>query len=354
MIGCDESGPLALEPGGRSFPSRQLTPVGLPADRRCDLVVEPLFYRDDQLGFVVFEADPHLEEECEILREQIAGALKRSELYRHAEAGAASCRRGAASGRGSQPAQEPLPLHRQPRTAHAAEPHRRHHRDAAARAAPPSGGPARALRRDLRSIRTGAQHLARLISDVLDLASSQAGELHLGCEPLHLGDVLAQVDMLGEAMAREKGLSWQSDIPADLPVVWGDRTRLQQVVLNLVSNAIKFTERGYVRLWAEVGRQQVLVAVTDSGMGIAPDEQGFIFDEFRRSERAAQRGYGGMGLGLAISRRLVMLHGGKIGVLSTGADRAGSTFYFTLPAMQADAGAAAGAEDRAGTVLAAD
>ena len=103
------------------------------------------------------------------------------------------------------------------------------------------------------------------------------------------------------------------------------------MVLNLVSNAIKFTEQGYVRLWAEAGKQQVVVAVTDSGMGIPSDEQEFIFDEFRQSERAARRGYGGMGLGLAISRRLVALHGGKIGVLSTGADGAGSTFYFTLP-----------------------
>ena len=132
-------------------------------------------------------------------------------------------------------------------------------------------------------------------------------------------------------MAREKGLQWRADIPARLPAVMGDRTRLQQVVLNLISNAVKFTERGGISLWADLGKEEVLVAITDSGVGIALAEQEVIFDEFRRSERTSRRGYGGMGLGLAISRRIVDLHGGKIGVISSGADGAGSTFYFTLP-----------------------
>jgi signal transduction histidine kinase/AraC-like DNA-binding protein/DNA-binding LytR/AlgR family response regulator len=350
VMGCDEGRALALEPGGRPFSSRQLTPLDLPVERRCDLVVEPLFYRDEQLGFVVFEAGPDLEEECEILCEQIAGALKRSELYRQAE----QARRVAEEGRRLAEEANQLksrflstvshelrtPLSLIVGTIEMLLRERRRRDDLPI-----------AYQRDLRSIHTSAQHLARLISDVLDLASSQVGELRLVNEPVRLSEVLAQATMLGEVMAQEKNLSWESDIPADLPVVWGDRTRLQQVVLNLIGNAVKFTEQGYVRLWAEAGKHRLVVAVTDSGMGIPLAEQEFIFDEFRQSERAARRGYGGMGLGLAISKRLVELHGGVIGVLSTGADGAGSTFFFTLPVMQMDAETATGGEERTGTVL---
>jgi len=349
VMACDEGGLLPLEPGGRPFAPRQLTPLGLPADRRCDLVVEPLFYRDGQLGFAVFEADPHLEEACAILAEQISGAIKRSQLYRQAE----QARQVAEEGR--RLAEEANLLKSRFLSTVSHELRTPLSLIVGTIEMLLSGQGQRAdlpaaCQRDLESIRTSAQHLAHLIGDVLDLASSQAGELRLTCEPLRLDEVLGQVTTLGEALAREKGLAWQSDIPADLPLVWADRTRLQQVVLNLIGNAVKFTEQGYVRLWAERGKQQVVIAVTDSGMGIPAAEQEFIFDEFRQSERVAQRGCGGMGLGLAISRRLVELHGGKIGVLSTGAEGAGSTFYFTLPTMEADA-ATVPTQDRTATVL---
>ncbi len=351
IMACDESGLLTLEPGGRSFPTRQLVRTALPADRRCDLVVEPLFYRDEQLGFVVFEADPRLEEECDILREQIAGALKRSELYRQAE----QARCVAEEGRRLAEEANQLKSRFLSTVSHELRTPLSLIVGTIEMLLRERGGRQTdlptAYQRDLRSIRTSAQHLARLISDVLDLASSQAGELRLISEPLNLSNVLSQATMLGETMAREKGLAWESDIPTDLPVVWGDRTRLQQVVLNLISNAVKFTEQGYVRLWAEASKHRVVVAVTDSGMGIPAVEQEFIFDEFRQSKRAARRGYGGIGLGLAISRRLIELHGGAIGVLSTGADGAGSTFFFTLPILQGTTCGLSGGEDWAETVL---
>ena len=104
--------------------------------------------------------------------------------------------------------------------------------------------------------------------------------------------------------------------------------------LNLVSNAIKFTAKGEVRLQVEELAGTVRVSVSDTGIGLPPEEQALVFDEFGRSERASAGGYGGLGLGLAICKRLVELHGGQIGVQSSGQEGDGSTFYFTLPTVQ--------------------
>ena len=204
---------------------------------------------------------------------------------------------------------------------------------------------------DVRNIRASAHHLSRLISDVLDLASSQAGELRLACKPLNLREVLEEAVVLGELIVQEKGLAWRTTIPQHLPLIRGDRTRLRQVILNLVSNAVKFTERGGVSLSVEVGDQAVTVSVSDTGLGIPAEEQQAIFDEFRRSERTVARGYGGIGLGLAITRRVVELHGGQIGVRSTGEEGAGSTFYFTLPVMEEEAATIETTQPRPQTVL---
>lgn len=183
-------------------------------------------------------------------------------------------------------------------------------------------------------IHTSAQHLGRLIRDVLDLASSDAGQLRLTCEPLDLAEALQMVAETGRQLCAEKGLEWRVDIHARLPRIWGDRTRLQQVVLNLVSNAIKFTSQGWVELRLRQQEERLEVSVRDTGLGIAPEEQPWIFDEFRQSERTASRGYGGLGLGLAICKRLVELHNGQIAVESTGREGEGSNFYFHLPILE--------------------
>jgi signal transduction histidine kinase/DNA-binding LacI/PurR family transcriptional regulator/AraC-like DNA-binding protein len=346
MVAYDRQGRIALETEGRRFPARQLVPEGLlRAERRHSLVVEPLYFRQDQLGFVLFEADPGKEEVYELLRGQISGALKRTQLVAHnIELYNEAVKARVAAEDGRRLAEEAnqlksrflatvshelrTPLSLIVGTIEMMQREEQMRESLERTDTLPAGH-----LRDLASIHSSAQHLARLISDVLDLASSQAGELRLVKEPLRLSDVLAEVVVLAEPMARERGLAWQSDIPTELARVLGDRTRLQQVALNLVSNAIKFTEQGAVSLWVDVGRRNVVVAVSDTGMGIPVDEQESIFDEFRQSDRSARRGYGGMGLGLAISRRLVELHGGYIGLLSSGTDGAGSTFYFTLPIM---------------------
>lgn len=184
---------------------------------------------------------------------------------------------------------------------------------------------------ELMRIHASAQHLDGLIRDVLDLASSQVGQLRLVREPLDLRQALEVVLMIGQQMTQDKGLVWSTQIPESLPQVLGDRTRLRQVALNLVSNAVRFTSTGEVRLVIETAPGEVRVFVSDTGIGVPAEERESIFDEFRQSERTSARGYGGLGLGLAISRRLVEMHGGTMGVTSSGIEGEGATFYFTLP-----------------------
>jgi DNA-binding response OmpR family regulator len=177
--------------------------------------------------------------------------------------------------------------------------------------------------------------LGGLIGDVLDLASSDAGQLRLNKDILELADVLNIISESGRQLASDKGLSWQADIPESGPWVLGDRTRLRQVALNLVNNAIKFTASGEVSLKVETRDGTVTVSVHDTGLGIPPEEQDAIFNEFDRSQRSVLLGYSGLGLGLSICKRLIEMHEGTIGVHSTGEEGAGSTFYFTLPIVQA-------------------
>ncbi|MBN1921923.1 MAG: substrate-binding domain-containing protein [Anaerolineae bacterium] len=189
-------------------------------------------------------------------------------------------------------------------------------------------------RKDIEQISANAQHLGGLIGDVLDLASSDAGQLRLNYAYVDVGATLRMVAETGRQMAEAKGLDWNTRLPDTGPWVWGDRTRLRQVVLNLIDNAVKFTAQGQVFLGLESTADTVTVTVRDTGLGIPTVEQDEIFGEFRRSERSRVRGYRGLGLGLAICKRLVEMHGGVIGVHSTGEEGSGSVFYFTLPVVE--------------------
>jgi signal transduction histidine kinase len=132
-----------------------------------------------------------------------------------------------------------------------------------------------------------------------------------------------------EALAAEKQLALEVDVPADLPHGRGDERRLTQVLTNLVGNAIKFTDAGSVSIRASVADSSFLVAVSDTGVGIAPEDRERIFEEFQQVDSSSTRKKGGTGLGLAIARRIVELHGGRIWVESSLGR--GTTFYFTLP-----------------------
>ncbi|MEJ5315199.1 MAG: substrate-binding domain-containing protein [Anaerolinea sp.] len=187
------------------------------------------------------------------------------------------------------------------------------------------------IRRDLERIHAYAQHLGGLLGDVIDLASSDAGQLRLQFEAVNLGETLRVVAESGNQLALDKGLTWRAELPENGPWVWGDRVRLRQIALNLVNNAVKFTATGEVSLSVSTEDGQVCISVRDTGMGISPEEQARIFDTFYRSERSVEGGYPGLGLGLAICKTLVEMHGGRIEVSSSGVPGEGATFTVKLP-----------------------
>lgn len=189
-------------------------------------------------------------------------------------------------------------------------------------------------RKDVEGIHAYSQHLGGLIGDVIDLATSDAGQLRLNHEYIDLVQSLRIVAESGSQLAADKGLRWEADLPGTEVWVWGDQVRLRQVALNLINNAVKFTTSGYVSFRIEHDSEFVTVTVQDTGLGIPDDEQQAIFDEFRQSNRSISLGYSGIGLGLAISKRLVEMHGGSISVFSTGEEGAGATFAFRLPIAQ--------------------
>jgi signal transduction histidine kinase len=181
----------------------------------------------------------------------------------------------------------------------------------------------------LERIQQNGRHLLGLINAVLDLSKIEAGQLMLQPADYSMRELALGVISATEALAAEKKLALEVDVPADLPPGRGDERRLTQVLMNLVGNAIKFTDAGSVRIRATVEDGSFLVAVTDTGVGIAAEDQKRIFEEFQQVDTSSTRRKGGTGLGLAIARRIVELHGGRIWVES--APGQGTTFHFTLP-----------------------
>ncbi len=181
----------------------------------------------------------------------------------------------------------------------------------------------------LERVQNNGRHLLGLINDVLDLSKIEAGQLTLTVEPYSVIDMVATVLSATESLARTKGLALGSVVAPGLPTGTGDARRLTQVLLNLVGNAIKFTDSGSVEVRAIQTDDRFELSVVDSGFGIAPADQARIFDEFQQVDNSSTRKKGGTGLGLSISRKIVELHGGRIGVESEVGK--GSTFKVTIP-----------------------
>ncbi len=186
---------------------------------------------------------------------------------------------------------------------------------------------------DLTSIYNSGQHLLGLINDILDLSRIEAGKIELSFDRVYLGDIFEGVLATTRGLVRDKSIELHKNVPADLPPVRADATRVRQVLLNLCSNAAKFTERGAITLSASVlpTESVVQISVTDTGQGIPAHEMDKLFERFSQLDGSPTRRAGGTGLGLNISRHLVELHGGRIWAESAGVPGRGSTFSFTLP-----------------------
>ncbi len=183
-------------------------------------------------------------------------------------------------------------------------------------------------------IQSNGRHLLGLINDILDLSKLEAGELALTLENYIMRDVIETVVGATGSLAERKGLYLKANIEPDLPLGRGDERRLNQVLMNLVSNAIKFTDTGGVTVSARLAGDSFELTVEDTGPGIAPEDQARIFQPFQQVDDTATRLKGGTGLGLSISRRFVEMHGGAISVSSTLGS--GSAFRVILP-IRADA-----------------
>ena len=181
----------------------------------------------------------------------------------------------------------------------------------------------------LERVQKSGRHLLGLINDVLDLSKIEAGQLALQLTDYSFSDVVQAVASSVGSLAAEKQLELTVDVAPDLPMGRGDERRITQVLLNLVGNAIKFTDKGKVAVRVSASDGAFLAAVTDTGPGIKKEDQERIFEEFQQSDSALTKGKTGTGLGLAIAKRIVELHGGRIWVESTLGE--GSTFYLRIP-----------------------
>jgi len=185
------------------------------------------------------------------------------------------------------------------------------------------------MREVLERVDKSGRHLLGLINDILDLSKIEAGQLTLALTAYSMDGVAQAVATSVGALAAEKKLGFDLVMADDLPIGQGDERRLTQVLLNLVGNAIKFTDAGKVVVRVGTSGDAYVVSVTDTGPGIAEADREKIFEEFQQADTTRAKAKGGTGLGLAISRHIVEMHGGRLWVESSLGE--GSTFSFTVP-----------------------
>jgi signal transduction histidine kinase/DNA-binding NarL/FixJ family response regulator len=187
----------------------------------------------------------------------------------------------------------------------------------------------------VRTIKTSGENLLRIINDVLDISKIESGMMTFECQPISIKEIFSSLNIMLSQRAMEKGLKLNFSYHKDLPdIVAGDPTRLTQIIINLVGNAIKFTEKGSIDVFVKVveSKREVYMfefTVKDTGIGIAEEKQSRIFERFAQAETHTTRHYGGTGLGLSISKQLIELQGGTISVKSKIGE--GTSFIFTIP-----------------------
>ncbi|NMB88454.1 MAG: substrate-binding domain-containing protein, partial [Chloroflexi bacterium] len=322
VLAYTEQGRSALGPEGRRFQARQLVPLDLlPHHRRYSMVVEPLYFQEKSIGYILFEIGPQNGDVYELLRGNLSSAIQGAALFqeiRHARYVAEKAdhiktrllanvshelrtplniilgyTRGALQSLGS------CDLEARP-----------------------------GLAEDLQHIQDHAEHQLRVINDLLDLSRAEIDELDLAIELIDPRPLLAEAFHSMAGQPAHVGLAWKLDLPERLPLIRADAVRLRQILLNLLSNARKFTASGQISLGAEVEPPDVHFWVSDTGLGIPVDQQERIFEPFVTVEHDHHIS-GGIGLGLSITRHLVALHGGQL-TLESEPGR-GSTFHIRLP-----------------------
>ena len=185
------------------------------------------------------------------------------------------------------------------------------------------------LKDPLNDVQINGRHLLRLINEVLDLAKIEAGHMELALDDYSPPELISAVRTSLRSLAEEKGLRFVTDVAADVPIARGDSGRLTQCLMNLTGNALKFTRSGEVCIGAARQGDELVYRVSDTGIGIPPEEIDNVFAEFRQVDATVTRKFGGTGLGLSISKKFIEMHGGRIWVESRVG--VGSTFFFSVP-----------------------
>ena len=315
---------LYIDPVGIRFPTTQLVPAGmLPKNQVLAYDVEALYYQEDQIGFVLFEIGPREGDVYTTLRGHLSTALKSAELVQvaldaEAKAKKADQLKTNLLANVSHELRTPINIILGLSQTALSSPN------------PYGIELPDQLIRDLEYIYESGEHLVRLINDLLDMSRAEIGELDLRFEPVTPRALLKEAyDTFKESYSnKQKDINFLLDIPEHLPLLYADPVRLRQILLNLLSNAFKFTKRGKIILGAEVQLPHLHMWVSDTGTGISPELQEHIFEPFVKSEHPGQH-RGGVGLGLSITRRLVALHGGSV-VLDSQPGQ-GSTFHVYIP-----------------------
>jgi len=183
--------------------------------------------------------------------------------------------------------------------------------------------------KDLHAVYTNGKHLLELINDLLDLSKIEAGKVELSYQEFTVSDLLAVVIPTVEQLARQKGLTLTYFVAPAIDNLYADKAKTRQVLINILGNAVKFTNEGSVKFDVAESDSDFIFSVTDTGIGIKKEDLEVIFDSFKQVGPAQVAGYEGTGLGLAISKQFIEMQGGRIWVESELGK--GTTFTFTLP-----------------------
>ena len=311
-----------IEPGGLLFFTHQIVPQDfLPQNRRYSLVIEPLYFQDSSLGYVVFEIGPQDGNTYELLRNSLGSALQGAMLFQEIQQARLDAEKAdriktRLLANVSHEMRTPLNIILG-YTQDALQSPDKYENELPA-----------SLLSDLYQIHSNAEHQLRVINDLLDLSRAEIDELDLSLELSDPRQLLLEAFHSLADQSASMDIQWKLNIPKRLPQIRADAVRLRQVFLNLLSNARKYTESGEITLGAEVTPPQIHFWVSDTGLGIDPEQQERIFEPFVTIEEN-RRIAGGIGLGLSITRHLVALHGGTMKLDSR--PKHGSTFHIYLP-----------------------